>query len=247
MLALDILSSQNGDLKVDETSFQALSAEINGVIARVRASDPVVRNIGPRLDYEPGKFTLGLSGPLGDAVLQAFGGQEKVTSLLTGFQSFDTLNTQLCLIEARFLFSASVHWVELKLSDRLNVGAVVSAYKQNEGVANADPHPAVGDGPDIAARKVGSDWHLIFRDANGDCPAGCIGQTLYCFSVSEASVTLISEPDARSFPSMVELVSTWGRPTQALCSSPAADVSIPPVVEPPARPPAVLPALGGRP
>ncbi len=237
-LALEILSGQGNDLLVDENRFQALAAEINNVLARVRAAAPVVAHIRVFEDYVPGYLVLGLEGPLAEAVLAAFGGQQAVSSLETGNAAFDGLTKQLCLIEARFEFSSTVHVFSLLLSDRLDVSDAAAAYLQIEGVAYASPASTVGDGPDIALQKQGDQSYVVFRDAYGDCPAGCIGQTLYCFIVSNTEVKQVEEPTARSFPSFVELTGTWGRPDQAQCQ---------PLPGTPIEQPELLPPTGGRP
>ncbi len=64
----------------------------------------------------------------------------------------------------------------------------------------------MGDRPNLQAMKNDGRWYVVFRDAWGDCPAGCTGQQLYYFTVSGEQVTRVAASEAASDSTFVELV-----------------------------------------
>ena len=61
-----------------------------------------------------------------------------------------------------------------RFDPRDNILAAVLAYASADGVRDAEANVILGDGPDSDARWVDGAWHLVFREASGGCPSGCM-------------------------------------------------------------------------
>jgi hypothetical protein len=242
-LALEKLTAQSTRMLIDEASLRALGEEIDGALAQARSIEPQVQAIHVFPENETGLLVLGLEGVLKDVVSQQLSPGQTVTSLVTGNQEFDSLNSQLCLQKASYLFSLNL--LNVFLSERLNAPLALDAYRQIDGVASASLSLAVGDGRDIAVQEQGTLWYVVFRDAYGDCPAGCISQTLYYFTVSTDGAREVCEDVALQDPTFRELATTWGAQrlpqTPRGCGDSAPDPPAPPSL------PSSLPNTGGRP
>ncbi len=58
------------------------------------------------------------------------------------------------------------------------------------------PDAQMGDGPGIQALHADGDWFLVFRDAWGDCPSGCLFSELHFFVADENRIARIDSEDA---------------------------------------------------
>lgn len=68
----------------------------------------------------------------------------------------------------------------------------------------------LGDGPDIDAVKSQGTWHVAFRRAWGDCPAGCIFQEIFFFTVKGSDVERIEHAQAMDMIPFVDLLTNTG-------------------------------------
>jgi hypothetical protein len=229
---------------IDDAEFQALATEIDVVLTRVRQLEPVTEGISAFPDHEPGALLVGVQGSLGVLIADAFAGQETVTSLVTGSEEFDSLVRQLCLESARLYAERSA--VYFSFSDLMIVRVAAHAFSDISGVRYADPQWNAGDGSDIALEKVGADWYVVFREASGDCPSGCIVQELYYFTVSVGGVLQWCEHDALENPNLRRLAETWGAQTLLVDTAPCQQPEALPQPEPSQQPASLL-STGGLP
>ena len=100
--------------------------------------------------------------------------------------------------------------VVLYLDERANVAAALRAYRAIDGVGYAGPDAMLGDGSDIEAATVEGRWHVVFRRAWGDCPAGCINEELSFFTVADGEAVPIEPAQARGMDAFAALLATRG-------------------------------------
>jgi len=67
-----------------------------------------------------------------------------------------------------------------------------------------------GDGPDIDAVKSQGTWYVAVRRAWGDCPAGCIFQEIFFFTVTGSDVERIARAQAMDMILFVDLLKNTG-------------------------------------
>ena len=67
-----------------------------------------------------------------------------------------------------------------------------------------------GDGSDIDAVKSQGIWHVAVRRAWGDCPAGCIFQEIFFFTVKGSDVERIARAQAMDMIRFVDLLKNTG-------------------------------------
>ena len=132
-----------------------------------------------------------------------------VVELRTGHAEFDSLNARLGLsvVVRIFQFSGTVIFY---FNEYLNVAAAARAYAALEGIEYAEPNAYVGDGDDIDAVESEGRWYVVFRRAWGDCPAGCINETLDFFVVDDDGVEQIERPQAMDRIEFWDLVTSRG-------------------------------------
>jgi len=85
--------------------------------------------------------------------------------------------------------------VVLKSDQLLNPLRMVDAYIQLPGVASVEPSGRIGDGSNIYIRDSGDSLTYLFREAWGDCPAGCIYSKFLYISLSGGIATLVGTWD----------------------------------------------------
>jgi hypothetical protein len=149
---------------------------------------------------------LGLEPPLLRRVQGMFDGAGRVVTLRTGALELDALNAELGLRGAKLLELLGVIFC---FGPALNVAAAAAAYSKLDGISYAEPDARLGDGPDLEAVRVNGEWYLVFRNAWGDCPAGCINEQLSFFVIAGGSVR---QADSEAAPFGLLLADRgWGR------------------------------------
>lgn len=218
LLAIEVLSARTEAPVLDEGRLDSLTEELSNVLMRVRARQPQLKAIHVFPDYEgrvlvvevPSELVEGVELPDRPLATDEPG---PTVNMLTGAEALDELNAELGL--------AGVEAVGRGFADRrsllfcyekpVNVPAAVAAYRDIEEVLTAEPNYYGGDGPDIAAVAEGDTWYVVFRDAEGDCPAGCISETFYYFEVdSNLDVEAIDEGEAERDARFARLVEGLG-------------------------------------
>lgn len=208
IIADSILQRESDDPLLDPERRAELSGELERVLSLIRGSHPAVMDVHARDPYAPGRLVVGLTPTLRATVEFILGDQEGSVVLETGSEAFDTLNRQLGLRGVE-LHSRPRHAI-LCFDDHLNAPIAAGAYSALEEVRYADPDYIVGDGPDVDALRDGNTWYVVFRDAWGDCPAGCIHEKLFFFTVTDDEVVKVEPSEALVDPRFQELI-RWVR------------------------------------
>ena len=99
----------------------------------------------------------------------------------------------------------------LDVDERVDVVEAAFAYFMIDGVDYARPEWAVGDVAPMSTRPRCRDtWHFVFRDAWGDCPAGCIHSELSFFAVVDGEVERIEPAKAPAMEPFATLLADRG-------------------------------------
>ena len=193
ILADRIAGRDRGRLLLDLAIRNELERELDAVLRLVRASHPDVAGIHAREQYRPAMLILGLEPPLLRRVQGMFNHAGEVTTLQTGAPELDALNARSGLRGARSMGSLGVIFC---FGPELNVVAAAAAYSKLNRVSYAEPDLRLGDGPDVEAAPIDGDWYLVFRNAWGDCPSGCINEQFFFFVIAGGSVTRAASEEA---------------------------------------------------
>ncbi len=212
LIANDTLTRSSSSLYLDRDERDALSEELEGVLARIRDAYPAVAHIRVWESYIAGMVVVTPEPALRDAIQALIPDDRGLVTFVTGFSAFDDLNARLGLRSIHRLKLRSINTLLLSLcfDDHLNVPAAAAAYRDLDGVWSATPNAAFGDGPDIEAMRSGETWYAVFRDAWGDCPSGCTGEELFFFTALGDEVTKLDENEARADPVFLELLDRLG-------------------------------------
>ena len=207
-LADRILRREGGGLLLDAERQRALGHEVKQALSLIRRAYPAMADVLVREEYRPGRIMLGLEGGLRDTVVGTWNHDNALAPPPTGNAAFDALNAGLGLRVVRvYPVLGSVHLI---LDERANIDAALRAYLAIDGVAYAEPDYLLGDGPDIDAARVQGTWHVVFRNAWGDCPAGCIRSELSLFTVADGEARRIEPAKARAMAPFAELLENRG-------------------------------------
>jgi len=191
----------------DSQEFVALSEELERVLGLIRNAYAAAARIHVREPYVAGQVLLTVELPLKEAVQNAVAPGAGAATFVTGQAGFDALNAQLGGVRGLDTEDLEKYgYLRLCLDDRVNVRLASAAYSGLEGVRNAGPNWIGGDGPDIDALRDGDTWHLVFRNAWGDCPMGCIYEELTFFTVAGDKVTAVEASQAAVDPHFAPLV-----------------------------------------
>ena len=185
ILADRIMSRTSSRLLFDGSFHDELAREAEDVLRMVRAAHPGVAGIHARELYRPDTLILGLEPPMLQRVQGMFDASGRMVTLRIGAPELDSLNAELRLRGAKLLGPAAVIFC---FGPALNSPAAAAVYAGLDGISYAEPDTHAGDGPDLEAARVDGDWYLIFRNAWGDCPSGCINEQLSFFVVSGGTV-----------------------------------------------------------
>ena len=183
VLAERIIQRDAKELLYDIRQRDVLAEKIDQMLRLIRRDYPEVSGVHARESYPPARLLLQLEPSLIEVINDRLSGPDKIGTLVTGNEEFDTLNLKLGLqgIETFDSIGTAIFCFR----EGLNVRAASVAYWMLEGILYAEPDAYLLDGPDIEALKVDEDWYFVFRDAWGDCPSGCIDQDFYFFIVKE--------------------------------------------------------------
>ena len=207
-LADRILRREGGSLMLDDERQYALRHEVKQALSLIRRAYPAMTEVRVREEYRPGRIILGLEGELRDTVIDTWNDENALTPPPTGHAAFDALNAKLGLKAAETLRHGG--YAFLDVDERVDVIEAVFAYFMIDGVDYARPEWAVGGSPDVDAAKVQGIWHFVFRNAWGDCPAGCIYSELSFFTVVNGEVQRIRRAEARSMDPFATLLADRG-------------------------------------
>ena len=209
ILADRLLRREDDTLLLDPAERRQLAGEIDSVFSSIRDAYPTLADITVRMPYAFGELLVGLEPDLFDELASLLEGQTGPVSLQTGYADFDSLNASLELSVVVDLFPR-FHAATLYFSEYLNVAAAAAAYGMVAGIEYAESNAHVGDGPDTDAVQSDGRWYVVARQAEGDCPAGCIVEELFFFVVDGAAVEMIDSAQALEIPEFMALVMNRG-------------------------------------
>ena len=167
VLAHRVLQRESDALLLDAGRRRVLAREIEAVLSRIWDADPSVAAVTVRPSHALGRLILGVEPDLLESLSGLFNGTTEPVALRTGRNEFDALNARLGLSAVTLLPASGT--VVFHVDEHVNIGAAVEAYAAMDGVGYAEQDSHLGDGPDIDASKTSGTWHVIVRQAWGDC------------------------------------------------------------------------------
>ena len=209
ILADTILQQETEDFYFDIPQRNQLIGEIEGVLSLIRAAYPPMSQIDAKEGYEPGMLSIYPEPDFYEMLKEMLQDKQGKIRFETGYAEFDALNAKLGVQEVLLggdFFRAVIFFFD----ERLNLRVASEAYSMVKGVQRAEAEGGpLGTSTDIKAFKQGETWYVIFRNGWGDCPAGCVYQELFCFTVTGTAVEMIPIAQAQTMPPFQELDS-WG-------------------------------------
>ena len=210
ILADTILRHETEDFYFDIPQRNQLIKEIEGVLSLIRATYPPMNEIHAEDPVEPGVLVVFPERDFYEILKEMLQDKQGLFRFKTGNAEFDALNAKLGVQEVRLgsgLLRAVIFWFD----KRLNLKVASEAYSMVEGVRRAKAESgALGISANIQAFKQGETWYFIFRNGWGDCPAGCIYQELFCFTVRGTDVERIPTAQAQTMPPFQEFDEAHG-------------------------------------
>jgi sugar lactone lactonase YvrE len=176
-----ILQGKYKDGCVPDGDVQAIGEELRAI----RKAVPAVAKVHEPGIYAPRQLLLSLT-ELWPPSLSAEDKRARVKEmnlhpLTTGIRKLDGLNKEFGAVRIEDIFPES-DWVSIYFGKPLDMLCVAEAYKRL--VEKVEPNFLMGDGDHIyRAQKKGEPLHYVFRIGSGDCPAGCIHETVYYFNL----------------------------------------------------------------
>lgn len=118
------------------------------------------------------------------------------------YDAWDTLNEEYPVFEIDTNFIPGFSYiVVLFFEDTLNSRRLSELYEDLPGVRYSGPNHYGGDGPNVYPRIEGDGITYLFRDAWGDCPAGCIVNEYWYFGSSRGHPVFIGHWAPQDNPS----------------------------------------------
>lgn len=195
-LARRILQFEDSDLLADGLHPDRLEREIGDVLRLIRSRYPAMTEITTRPPVST--ILLSIEGSLRDNIAEGWTESETGAAVQFGHAALDDLNARLGLETAEFWPATGT--VILHFAELAKPRAAVEAYLAIAGVAHAELDELLGDGPDIALSTSDELWHVVMRNAWGDCPAGCIYDEWHFFTVTNGHVIRMDEEIALDMP-----------------------------------------------
>ena len=208
VLAHRILQRESDALLLDAGRRRVLAREIEAVLSRIRDAEPTAAAVTGRPSNALGRLILDLEPDLLEILSDLLDDATEPVALRTGRDEFDALNARLGLSAVTLL--PALGTAVLHVDEHVNIGAAIEAYAAMDGVGYAEQDSHLGDGPDIEASKTSGTWHVIVRQAWGDCPAGCLHQQLSFFTVTDTDVERIEPARAMVMVEFATLLDNRG-------------------------------------
>ena len=207
ILADKILRHETDDFYFDIPQRRQLINEIERVLSLIRAAYPLMNAIDAEEWAVPGMLGIYLERDFYEILKELLQDKQGQIRFETGNAEFDALNAKLGVqkvILGGDFFPAVSCYFDL----RLNLRVASEAYSMVEGVRRVSINYLPGISTDIKAFKQGEMWYVIFWHGWGDCPAGCIYQETFCFTVRGTDVERIPIAQAQTMPSFQALDAT---------------------------------------
>jgi len=203
IMATDILKEGSSELKISRRTRDALSAEIDGVLALVRTGRPNLESIHARA-HTTSLVEVNLEPELMNRLVDLWNEGEVSGSFVTGAPDFDLLNAVVGLCDIYPL--RSIDWVFLYLDSTVNGWVAANLYESAAGVLDSFSGSFKLDNPVVEAVKQSDTWFVVFRDAWGDCPSGCLKEELFFYAVTDGEVTEVHRADAFADPAFQQVL-----------------------------------------
>ena len=207
ILADTILRHETDDFFFDTAQRNQLIGEIERVLSAIRAAYPPMNGIHVAEHDIPGVLEIYPEPDFYEILKELLQDKQGLFRFETGNAEFDALNAKLGVQEVIWEGDIAKSF-SFYFNPRLNLRVASEAYSMVEGVQSVSILYRVGISADIEAFKRGQTWYVVFRNGWGDCPAGCIYQELFCFTVRGPDVERIPTAQAQTMPSFQEL-GTW--------------------------------------
>jgi hypothetical protein len=169
--------------------------ELGSILESIRTAWPDMAAVTARPLWEPGTLILELGPALGGAIAEALPGPGVRVPFCTGHVKFDALNRRVGL-RSITPFPHLPNLYRTQFDPARDVPGIAAQYTSIEGVVAAMPDARLGDGPGIQALRSERAWFLVFRDAWGDCPSGCMFSKLHFYVSDERRIARIDCSDA---------------------------------------------------
>ena len=209
ILADKILQRETEDIYFDIPQRKQLIGEIERVLSLIRATYPPMNEIHAKDPADPGVLVVYLEPDFHEILKEMLQDKQGPFRFETGYAEFDALNAKLGVQEV-LLGPDFLDTVNFWFDKRLNLRVASEAYSMVKGVRDASAETTLGTGANIRAFKEGQTWYFIFRNGWEDCPAGCVYQELFCFTVTGTDVESIPTVQAQTMPPFQEFDATHG-------------------------------------
>lgn len=186
-----------------------LIVSLDGILARIRMAWPDMAAVTARPLWQPGRLILHLDPSLGDRVLRALGERGALAPFCTGHTGFDALNRAVGL-RAMTTFPHLPDMFVIDFDSDLDVPGVAAQYEALDRMIVALPDAPTGDSPGIQVLRSNGEWFLVFREAWGDCPSGCMHSELHFFIADERRVARIQHEKASRMEGFSDILAARG-------------------------------------
>lgn len=187
----------------------ALIASLDRILGRIRTAWPDMSAVTARPLWQPGRLILHSHPSLGGRVLRELGERGALAPFCTGHAGFDALSRAVGL-RAIATFSHLPDMFVMDFDSDLDVPGVAAQYESLDGVITASPDAPTGDSPGIQVSRSNGERFLVFREAWGDCPSGCMYSELHFFVADERRVARIHHEKASRMEGFSDILMARG-------------------------------------
>lgn len=187
----------------------ALIASLDRVLARIRTAWPDMAVVTARPLWQPGRLILHSDPSLGGRILRGLGKRGTLAPFCTGHAGFDALSRVVGL-RAVATFSHLPDMFVMDFDSDLDVPSVAARYESLDGMITASPDAPTGDSPGIQVSRLNGEWFLVFREAWGDCPSGCMYSEFHFFVADERRVARIHHEKAVRMEGFSDILTARG-------------------------------------
>ena len=209
ILADRILQRETDDLYFDIPQRNQLVEEIERVLSLIRSAYPPMNKIHAEEDIIPGMLLIYPEQDFYEIVKKMLQDKQGQIRFETGYAEFDALNAKLGVQKVKLGDSISKNLL-LYFNKPLNLKVAIEAYSMVKGIRRVSVDPLVEISANIEAFKQAGTWYFIFRNGWRDCPAGCVHQELFCFTVTGTGVESIPTAQAQTMPPFQEFDEAHG-------------------------------------
>ena len=141
--------------------------------------------------------------------MRALGERGTLAPFCIGHTGFDALNRAVGL-RAITTFSHLPDMFVIDFDSDMDVSGVAARYESLDGMITTSPDAPMGDGPGIQVLRSNGEWFLVFREAWGDCPSGCMHSALHFFIADERRIARIHHEKASRMEGFSDILAARG-------------------------------------